>query len=668
MPRPSAAGFLMLTVAAAMLGGGCASSVDTERAAEDVDGELGQTSSAWTSDPDIGPFCNSGAQGMALVPRWSSTLTGNYRSTTALNARVDNRLSVAATISVDLRASGLGGLVATRRIYDGTVRAGLGRTLTAAVGDIPLQSPDEVVQAELVVTILAPAQYAGVVISSRPLYSRPTDSTFSSFAIHGETRPTSRVLFSPTTFEEAVAQVHAAVEAVRPAASGRFWNAAAIRWQDLVDLPQPGDEFHFQNRGIKLTADDSLALGAMFGPGTGPVDNGYAPVRVCAQWPAHFVDENRGESFGSPYAAAYAEFVLAEGTSVVPWSGTLDSAGCTPPMTLQNYTGYTLVIRTKLHREVFGSGTSIDILDKNGQPETAAVGFSTLDVLRPQPANPININVKTFSDEENETRVAAVVSAALRAQGPRIPAGDYTLRANQGCDPKVTACFRPESLAHPERGTAYIGPNPDTTHNSQFKFVVAHEFGHAVQAMGTVGLMRADYDNSPSRTNSGACGCGFVDDAANDGSHCLQSKNKYGIATNEGFAHYFASTVWNSDDPASCTFVYYKNFKEGNVVLRPPVVRSCAARVKWMQNNCAEALRGVEWDWMNFQRAVQVSTSPTPLDELLDIYTRSCGGTSCFGVERGFPQLAVAADQKYGFLDPRALEFRSQGSNYGVDY
>lgn len=141
-----------------------------------------------------------------------------------------------------------------------------------------------------------------------------------------------------------------------------------------------------------------------------------------------------------------------------------------------------------------------------------------------------------------------------------------------------------------------------------------------------------------------------------------------GIASAEGFAHYFASRVWNYDDPASCTFVYYKNFNEGGVIRQPPLARSCASEVRWLANNCSQAQRGVEWDWMNFQRALAVSPAPTALADLLEIYKAACGGTSCSGVERDFQDLALAASTKYGAADSRATTFQNLGVSYGVDY
>ena len=615
------------------------------------------------SAPLDGQFCTNGASGTAVVPHWSSALVGTYSGTTLLGASVTNRLAVDAQISVDIRATGLGGHVIVRRVFDGVVAADSRLPITVAIRDIPLLAPEEATQAELVVNVAGPVEYAGLVVASRPLYLRATSATFANFVLSGESHPVSAILSNPSTFQQAVAQVQGAVDGVAAPAYGRYFDSQSLEWRNLNTLPQPGGAFHLERRGVRLTPADSHTLGGLFAPDMPNVDSNYAPVRICAQWPAEFIDEGRAE-VGLPYTASYAEAVISEATRLPLWSGTLDSAGCTPGLTLKNYTGYAFLLRTKLHRDGPGAGTNITVLDKSGTPATTAGGFSTLLVLRPQPSPDIYINLKVYGGTD-ETRVSAFVSAALKRQGAHMPAGEYFLRANSRCPPRPTgdpysACISGEIL--------YIGANYDSppTHNSQFRFVIAHELGHLVQGKGS-GRMKADYNGSPSRTDSSACGCAFVGEAAVEGSHCLQSKNSLGIATNEGFAHYFASRVWNYDTPSSCTFVYYKNFKEGSTLLRPPLARSCSAPVKWLLNNCAEGNRGVEWDWMNFQRAIAVSGAPTSMTDLLDIYKRACGGSSCEGVERNFQRLALAADLKFAY-DSRAFEFREKGDAYGVDY
>ena len=49
-------------------------------------------------------------------------------------------------------------------------------------------------------------------------------------------------------------------------------------------------------------------MGGLFAPYTPTVDSNYAPVRICAQWPAEFIDEGHAE-VGLPYTASYAEAV-----------------------------------------------------------------------------------------------------------------------------------------------------------------------------------------------------------------------------------------------------------------------------------------------------------------------------------------------------------------------
>ncbi len=502
-----------------------------------------------------------------------------------------------------------------------------------------------------------------VQVASRPLFSRPTSGTFANFQLYGESRPTTPILSNPASFTEAVAQVVSAVNSVRFRPYGRYYDDQSGEWRNVSTLPQPGNELLVQDRSRRLTTADSNLFGALFTEIAGEIDTGYEPIMVCAQWPAEFVDEGRGESRGLPYPASNAEAVLAEADHWPLWAGTLDAAGCTPPLTLKNFTGYAFVLRTKFHRDFFGSGSHITVLDKFGEPETTAAGFSTQSVLRPASlSGPIYLNLSMDSPGNDETRVSAAISGALYAHGARMPPGAYTVRANERCSNLATACFRPDV------DTLFIGANNDSppTHNSQYKFVIAHELGHAVQFKGS-GLMRADYANSPSKNDPGACGCQFVSDP-NDRSHCMQSKETLGIATGEGFAHYFAASTWNYDDPSNCTFVYYKNFKEGSVLLKPPLARTCAAPVQWLETNCLQAQRGVEWDWMNFQRAITVSSAPTRLGDLLDIYKEACGGTTCTGVERGFLQLDVAAKAKYGTFDPRAVAFTNEGVSFGVDH
>jgi hypothetical protein len=97
-----------------------------------------------------------------------------------------------------------------------------------------------------------------------------------------------------------------------------------------------------------------------------------------------------------------------------------------------------------------------------------------------------------------------------------------------------------------------------------------------VGKVGTGGVA-ASYRTSDARSRS------------SNATHCLQSIEKTGAAQREGFAHFFASRVWNEQDGGACTFPYYKEFleTEGGVAVSPPVPIDCAGVRKWRNNYCS---------------------------------------------------------------------------------
>lgn len=99
--------------------GGDAHEVDTAN--------IGRTSSAWTSDPVTGPFCNVGGGDTAVAAKWSSTLVGSYAASKTLSGSVTNRLPVDATISVDVRAA-----VSAAILYRGECSTGWSRPTSAS--------------------------------------------------------------------------------------------------------------------------------------------------------------------------------------------------------------------------------------------------------------------------------------------------------------------------------------------------------------------------------------------------------------------------------------------------------------------------------------------------------------------------------------------------------
>jgi hypothetical protein len=335
-------------------------------------------------------------------------------------------------------------------------------------------------------------------------------------------------------------------------------------------------------------------------------------------------------------------------------------------MTLLDYTDYNFLVITDLYDNALGGSHNVHVMDQAGSVQTQAMGFSTLAVRRASWTPPFTINLGGFGSGDNAMRVAGVLGQVMTLPFGSIVPGDYNANANTACSAS-TACFSPPTTPG-GTGTLNIGPNNDNTHNSQYKYVIAHEFGHAIQdrASGTVHL---DYARDPTLDENGPCGCGFVSDPT-DRAHCLQSRQNNGATESESFAHYVAANTWNGSSGA-CTFVYYKNFREDTgSITKPPFAKSCSAQTKWLENHCVAPSRGVEWDWLNFFRGAGASGAIVPIADVHGIFRQACGGTCTSSVEPSFTDLQNAALAYYGgnSFDARYLAFKTGGTNFGVNH
>lgn len=139
----------------------------------------------------------------------------------------------------------------------------------------------------------------------------------------------------------------------------------------------------------------------------------------------------------------------------------------------------------------------------------------------------------------------------------------------------------------------------------------------------------------------------------------------------EAQAHAVAAATWNTASESACEFVYYKGIKAPFLpVLTPPVAVSCAAQVKWLENTCLAADRGVEWDWMNWMHHVNVSPSPqaSSTSDVADIFVRACGGVSCAGAAPAPAALIDASKTKYGAGSAKQVRFEDAINGYGANH
>lgn len=243
-----------------------------------------------------------------------------------------------------------------------------------------------------------------------------------------------------------------------------------------------------------------------------------------------------------------------------------------------------------------------------------------------------------------------------------------------------------------------------------WKFTIAHEFGHILQHL-TSGYLPGGYDGEvvfdPARDLPPKCACNHVTGA--NQLHCLQSLEGPGASQREGWAQFFASRVWNRPSERDCTFKYYKAFLtdasptggspipgvpddacspagDNLVSCKPPIPVNCLTPVRWRNNQCfdssvtadqAVTLNGTEYDWMGFYYGLSTDlTTPVSIDDFAGIYRTACGGpcgskqitwdgtcslSSCFF---GSASLEGAAEdfltlEKFDVFDPA-------GDRYGV--
>jgi hypothetical protein len=136
------------------------------------------------------------------------------------------------------------------------------------------------------------------------------------------------------------------------------------------------------------------------------------------------------------------------------------------------------------------------------------------------------------------------------------------------------------------------------------------------------------------------------------------SHSRWSDAIGEGFAHFFAATLFNDatrvapPEVDACTFVYYKSVRDEAGQRRvPPYPISCSAADKWRNRRCADTSTQVvdpelatERDWLQFFWAWHTTSLHNDIGELYEV-VRAAGRCSldnnsrvdCRHAETGFP-------------------------------
>lgn len=391
---------------------------------------------------------------------------------------------------------------------------------------------------------------------------------------------------------------------------------------------------------------------------------------LCATWRVQFVDSGFGEdvyptSYWQDVPAAFANvWVQQNSTGSWVFNGKLSASGCVtvPLSSLTTYTWY------QGSTEMGWSGGPImdNYLILNGvrNIKWVTMAFTT------GPANS-TLNLKP-SYNDDVVQVNAVTAATLLREY-------YTDNGMLNGTRYVTEVRAPEcgnelspACPYTSGGVVKVGVNKQQgTLMTTWKFMIAHELGHAVQYAG-MGYHESNYDWAGAPQ---LCRCSHVD-ALFGNSHCIQSRGSIGGGQVEGFAQAYAARVFNEDSQANATFVYYKPFftpyNNPNYKMNPPMSFSAFSNNRFMSNYCGAANKGVELDWMQFyyQLTAQATLNKTEMSYLFSIYKLACTNnvnTKCNGQTVTWEKLRATA-QTYWGGNPIYTKFRDTGVNAGVNW
>ncbi len=639
------------------------------------------------------------AAGPVLGATWTAT-AGTRAAADLLSFKVVNHTTGTKNYTVKVVARGLDEREATRTI--GTFSVGTTpNNHTMPVGNLPIQSVGVPSYAQIRIEFTRPdgtsvvtseplhyefaAGYASATFTGATPKKVPAASLQSMFGISNGAIPITNATFL-TQWAAATAPLASLV--------GRVFNGTD--YQDVTTLPPKGGAAPIKS-SYPVDGFFANVYGKLWPNLPSTFDVGPT-FQICTYFNAQYEDAGYGEDTfavrGAVQAApaSYARYAITRSSSVIA-KGNLNGQGCVS-LQLMNNQDYVFALEPRMFR---AGGRSVDVRYRpaapyNGVYINATTGLPwgagivndelvlAIAFRTNQPAGgPILLGA---AYEDQATRTAATVARAISLDDIGMEPLAFTVLADSVCPNSGPT---PPSACANDNRKLYLGPfqivgtdgvTKTDTHNTRWKFIVGHEFGHTIQENST-GYPRADaYSGQLTPPPVGLCGCGHVRNPE-DKAHCLSSKESSNRAQMEGFAHFMATKVFNDLTQADCSFVYYKPSwdKPGAVVTDPPIARTCIDQtVRWLDNKCAgEATKGVEWDWLNFYTTVNRGTNATTMANLAAIYRLTCSGSQtgapCDGHNVAFSALVTAANTVYGnALDPRANQFTTYGNSSGVNH
>lgn len=624
--------------------------------------------------------CNEGARSAPLAPYWGSTTVGWQSSSHPILTGILNSTSESLVASLALRGEGLDGRYVSRTVWSGTIAGGATVEVPVNPSDFPVQSVGSKSVTALVVTITdAPTvpHLNGIRASSASLVST-FDATYASVELTGTDDAGPSVLEGVSSAED-IEQRMGTLGLDLQSRTGRVWDGAAFA--DVSTLAPTTDE----SGGAVVWRTHAFSgldktLFDIYSPPTYPLDDEPTGMRICAAFRVEYPDDARGETItaGASLPAAFARIEVFEvssaGVGKLLFAGEANSQGCAPRLeAVVPGGGYMIKVESRLRSSA--RNIDVNVLEPSAPslpdlaPMVAAKMFSI------DPTLPPSSSISMAFGHDFRLYTAATIGQILSRSSITVPPGLYPVHIDQcegapvPTDPNerapYTACFQPG-------GPLWLGRNADAkkTHNAQWKFVIAHEFGHAMlyKQKANPRLPNTVQPAYEAPASQSTCRCDHVV-GDEDKSHCIQSKEYLGDAETEALAHMIAANTWNVLDENACTFVYYKNLSTGFFVLPAPVPASCNSKIKWLENTCVETNRGVEWDWMNWMHALNAAppTGRLTTEDIGALFAHACGG-DCSGKEPTPTQLMASAESLYGFGSDKSFAVINAINDYGANH
>ncbi len=403
-------------------------------------------------------------------------------------------------------------------------------------------------------------------------------------------------------------------------------------------------------------------------------------MKWCTTWKSTYVDAGFGEDVFTSSSPTYraAKYTRAQvtiySTSEEIWDGLLDSSGCTPDLPVLSNTKYRIWQWTQAER---GTRKVFVIPDPPWAPEDTwpdgSVGiywdYTTAWFLPNQHAT----YTKSLNWESPKANVMPIAGRVLGLYNTLDYPTDTKTHVRTDHDTCGTSGGAWSSGSH----VCLDGDNEDWEDVTTWKYIVGHELGHRV-AYANGWTADSNYINKDDYL--GLCKCEHT--SYGSPAHCLQSREYIRHGAQEGFAHFFATAVFNNRTENNGKYVYCKESWVGDgesfTSYDPPRVVNAYQVTpetyydRWMEKYCSVlyegedlvgmANRGTESDWLHFLYEMWTTGDyKFSVSELLEVWAE----TSYY---KYWNDLVDTVGDLYGNPSNERTLFVTKGDQAGVDH